>query len=338
MISFTEKIIIGLLRYFFSIFYRNNLGTFSVNILMLTNVDKKVPKSSEHFYCEKCDYITSRRSQYDRHLLTLKHQNVDKMLTNVDNLVPKSSTAYMCSCGKGFAHRQSLSVHKKRCVQSVNSDETFQPITKELVIQLLKQNSNLQLLLQEQSNKMYELAKEGKNIMNTTNNNTHFNLNVFLNEKCKDAINLMDFVNSLQVKMKDLENTAKMGYAEGISNILINRLNELEVHKRPIHCSDLKREILYIKDEDLWEKEDEDRTKLTKAIRIIGSKNMSQISEWQKVNPEYNNPESKESDRYMKMICNVMSGSTKEEQKNNIQKVIRNIAKEVVIDKNKGCV
>jgi hypothetical protein len=216
-------------------------------------------------------------------------------------------------------------------------ENEYQPITKDLVIQLIKHNHDLQMMLQDQNNKMYELAKDGKNITNTntTNNHTHFNLNVFLNETCKDAINLMDFVNSLQVKLKDLENTSKLGYAEGISNIFINGLNELEVHKRPIHCSDLKREILYIKDEDLWEKEDEDKTKLTKAIKIIGSKNMNQISEWQKENPEYNNPESKQSDRYMKMICNAMSGSTKEEQNNNIQKVIRNVAKEVVIDKNK---
>ena len=317
----------------FGIFYRKYLGTFSVNILMLTNVDNLEPKSSEKFYCEICDYKSSRKSQYVRHVLTLKHKNVAKMLTNVAPNY-KSSVPYMCLCGKSFAYRQSLSVHKKKCGQK-KEDETEPPIlTKELVLQLLQQNNNLQHMLQSQTEKMYELVKEGKNITHTTNNN-QFNLNVFLNEKCKDAINLMDFVASLQVKMKDLENTAKMGYAEGISNIFINGLNNLEVHKRPIHCSDFKREILYIKDQDLWEKDDEDKSKLTKAIKIIGSKNMSQIGQWQKEYPEYNDPSSKQSDRYMKMICNVMSGSTVEEQKSNIQKVIRNISKEVVIDKSK---
>ena len=308
------------------------LGTFSVNILMFTNVDNLVPKSSGCFYCENCHYVTSRKSQYDRHILTLKHQNVDKMLTNVDKIVPKRSTPYMCLCGKLFAYRQSLSVHKKKCAKNPTISES-QILTKEFIVQLLNQNQELHQMLQDQTNKMYELAKEGKNITNTTNQNNHFCLNVFLNETCKDAINLMDFVDSLQVKLKDLENTAKLGYAEGISNIFINGLNDLEVHKRPIHCSDSKREILYIKDQDLWEKEDEDKSKLTKAIKIIGSKHMNQISEWQKVNPDYCNPESKESDRYMKMICNAMSGSTKEEQTANIQKVIRNVAKEVVIDK-----
>jgi hypothetical protein len=159
-------------------------------------------------------------------------------------------------------------------------------------------------------------------------------LNVFLNEKCKDALNLTDFVDTLKVKLRDLENTARLGYAEGVTQIFINGLSELNVHKRPIHCSDSKREVLYIKDQDTWEKEDEDRTKLSKAIKTIGHKNIQQITEWQKVNPEYNNPESKQNDRYMKMICNVMSGSTVEEQQSNLQKVIKNVTKEVIIDKN----
>jgi hypothetical protein len=209
-----------------------------------------------------------------------------------------------------------------------------EPITKELVMQLIQQNQNLQNLLIDQNNKMYELAKEGKTITNnTTTNNNNFNLNVFLNEKCKDAVNLMDFVDSLNVKIKDLENTARLGYAEGISQIFITGLSELNVHKRPIHCSDFKREVLYIKDHDSWEKEDEDKTKLTNAIKIIGSKNMKQISEWQKANPGYNNPESKQNDKYMKMICNVMSGSSKEESEKNYEKIIKNIAKETIIDK-----
>ena len=181
---------------------------------------------------------------------------------------------------------------------------------------------------------MFELAKEGKNITNNTTNNNHFNLNVFLNEQCKDAINLMDFVDSLNIRLKDLEYTASVGYAEGVSKIFIKALSDLNVHKRPIHCSDSKREILYIKDDGLWQKDDEDKSKLTKAIKIVGNKSMKQISEWQKVYPEYNDPESKQNDKYMKMICNVMSGSTKEEADKNYDKVIKNIAKEVTIDKN----
>ena len=143
----------------------------------------------------------------------------------------------------------------------------------------------------------------------------------------------MDFVDSLNVKLKDLEYTATKGYAEGISNIFITALSDLNVHKRPIHCSDSKREILYIKENGEWQKDDEEKSKITKAIKIIGNKNMKQISEWQKAYPEYKDPSSKQSDKYMKMLCNAMSGSTKEEADKNYDKIIRNIAREVVIDK-----
>jgi hypothetical protein len=208
-------------------------------------------------------------------------------------------------------------------------------MSNELVIQLLKQNNDLQLMLIEQSNKMFELAKEAKYITNNSNNNSNnqFNLNVFLNDKCKDAINMDEFVDSLQLKLKDLEETARLGYSDGISRIFINGLNELDIYKRPIHCSDLKRETIYIKDQDTWGKDDTEKSKLTKAVRAIGRKNMKQIFEWQELNPEYNDSSSKQSDRYHKMICNVMNGSTKEEQESNLNKIIRNITKEVVIDK-----
>jgi hypothetical protein len=294
------------------------------------NLDiKKVPI----FICNFCDYTASRSSQYERHLLTDKHRR----LTKADNGNFKTLKDIICNnCGKNYKHRQSLFKHKKHCKHVSENKFESPAITTEVVMQLIKQNQELQNLLIDQNNKMYELAKEGKTINNnntTTNNNNNFNLNVFLNEKCKDAINLMDFVDSLAVKLKDLENTARLGYVEGISQIFITGLSELNVHKRPIHCSDFKREILYIKDQDSWEKEDEDKTKLTNAIKIIGSKNIKQITEWQKANPLYNDPDSKQNDKYMKMICNAMSGSSKEESDKNYEKIIKNIAKETIINK-----
>jgi hypothetical protein len=306
---------------------------------MLSDLSQKSPPI---FSCERCEYTTCKKSDYTKHLLTRKHENIVKLLT-LDTKIEKK---YECMCGKRFSHRQSLSIHRKKCPEKCpkKPDIFEQPITTELVMQLIQQNQNLQDklydMLQDQQNKMFELAKDNKNITNnnttnnTTNNNTQFNLNVFLNEKCKDAINLTDFVDSLNVKLKDLEYTAKTSYAEGISQIFINGLTTLNVHERPIHCSDSKREILYIKEQNLWEKEDINKTKLTKAIKTIGNKNMKQISEWQKAYPEYNDPDSKQNDKYMKMICNAMSGSTKEESDKNYEKIIRNIAKEVIIDKN----
>lgn len=315
---------------------------------MLTNVDKKVPKSSAKFYCKNCDYSASRRSQYDRHLLTAKHQNVDNVDTFIDKkfqteiIFKEHKDKYKCICGKMYKHRQSLSVHRKKCEFKLDSTneiiikekDNTQIITTELIMELINQNKNLQDMLHIQHNKMIEIAKENKTI--TTNNNTtnnHFNLNVFLNETCKDAINMTDFVASLNVKLKDLEYTAKTSYAEGISKIFINGLISLNVPDRPIHCSDFKRDIIYIKDHNIWEKDDENKTKLTKAIKLVGHKNMKQISEWQKAYPDYNDPDSKQNDNYMKMLCNAMSGSTKEESEKNYEKIIKNIVKEVVIDK-----
>ena len=302
-----------------------------------------VPKNPNKFCCKECDYFTSNKKDYKKHIQTIKHKSVSHTYkkASINTQIIESKT-FMCNCGKNYKHRQSLYNHKIKCniLNGIENIENDQPITKELVLQLIQQNQKLQEMLHDQHNKMYEIAKESKSITNNNNNNNNnttnnnqFNLNVFLNEQCKDALNLMDFVDSLNVQLKDLEYTATKGYAEGISNIFINALSDLNVHKRPIHCSDSKREVLYIKDNGEWQKDDEEKSKLTKAIKIIGNKNMKQISEWQKAYPEYNDPSSKQNDKYMKMLCNAMSGSTKEEADKNYDKIIRNIAKEVVIDK-----
>lgn len=183
-----------------------------------------------------------------------------------------------------------------------------------------------------QPNTMNNSHNNNNNNNSITNNSNHFNLQIYLNETCKDAVNLTDFVDSLQVKLKDLEDTAKIGYSEGVSKIFINGLNELEVNKRPIHCSDAKRETLYIKDKNEWTK-DADKVFLTSAIKKVGKKNIQQIFEWQKKYPEYNDPESRQNDKYLKMLCNAMNGSTDDEQEKNMDKIVRNITKEVVIDK-----
>jgi hypothetical protein len=317
------------------------------------NTPEFVPKIPNYFCCKICDYISSSNKDYNKHLLTLKHKRLTNVTENTYQNIPKNE----CICGKKYLHRQSLNNHKKTCNYVLNSDirlkkqvvdenKNYEPITKELVMQLIEQNQNLQEMLHEQHNKMFEIAKENMNIrhigsnittnnntINNTTNNNNFNLNIFLNETCKDAINMSDFIDSLNVKLKDLEYTAKTSYVEGISKIFINGLTSLNVPDRPIHCSDSKRDIIYIKDQDLWEKDDENKTKLTKAIKIVGHKNMKQIVEWQKANPEYNNPDSKQNDRYQEMLFNAMSGSTKEESDKNYEKIIKNIAKEVVIDK-----
>ena len=249
--------------------------------------------------------------------------------------------------------RQSLSIHKKKCAKFVETEETNN-IKDELHIpnetmeilslfkEQLNENKELRKMLIEQNkqlnetnNKLLLIAKE-RGPINSNNNNCNnktFNLQVYLNETCKDAINLTDFVDSIKVQIKDLEKVGEKGYAEGISDIFINNLQQLNTHSRPIHCSDSKRETLYIKDENHWLKDDEEKTNLTKAIKQVANKNIKQISEWQKLHPKYKDPESKQNDKYMQIVLNSMSGSTNEEASKNYEKIIKNVIKETVIDK-----
>ena len=303
------------------------------------------------FTCGICDYYTSRKNDYSRHLLTPKHcvANKKQIQTNDDAQNPQQHSC--CQCGKIYKHRSSLCKHKKLCVNQdplkidtnlvielLKQNKEKELNDKEMMMTILKENSELKTMILDMCKTMTATAtasgttNNNNTINNTTNNN--FNLNVFLNETCKDALNLTDFVSSLQVKLKDLEETAKIGYTEGVSRIFINGLNELEVNMRPIHCSDAKRETLYIKNDDKWTKEDPDKTNITKAVKKVSNKNIQQIFEWQKKYPEYKDPESKQNDKYLEMLSGVMGGSTDDEQSKNLDKIIRNITKEVIIDKN----
>jgi len=197
-----------------------------------------------------------------------------------------------------------------------------------IVIELIKQNKEFKEIIIEQNNKLLEIVKEGKIINNTTNK---FNLQIFLNEQCKDALNIMDFINSLKLQLTDLENVGKLGYTEGISKIFIRGLKELDVLKRPIHCSDLKRDILYIKDKNAWEKENDDNEKMKLVINHIANKNVGQITEWISENPEATDYESKKHLEYIKILGESMGYD--EEPDKIYNKIIKNVAKEVQINK-----
>ena len=308
---------------------------------MLTNFTSN---AQYYFQCEKCHFKCSKKGDWSRHLLTRKHNHTDILLTNVDTIT--SQKHHSCLCGKEYLHRQSLSIHKKKCPkfieisENTNSNDSIIALFKEQ----LNENKELRKMLIEQNkqlyetnNKLIEISKENVNITNTTNNtnisNKTFNLQVYLNETCKNAINLSDFIDSIKVQIKDLEKVGEKGYAEGISDIFISNLQQLNTHSRPIHCSDSKRETLYIKDAEQWTKDDECKTVLTKAIKQVANKNIKQISEWQKLHPEYSDPESKQNDKYMKIVLNSMSGSTKEESNKNYEKIVKNVIKETIIEK-----
>ncbi len=302
---------------------------------MIVNDSVLEQKKSHKFVCGMCDYSTSRKSQYDRHLSTDKHKKVE----NDSILVPKSAKLYYCKCGKVYKHDSGYYRHKKTCNLEVDTEDPqyidgINIKDKDaLVLHLLKQNGELQ-------NKLIELSKE-KSITNNTNNtnNSHnttnnaFNLNFFLNETCKDAMNISDFVSSIKLNLEDLENTGRRGYIEGVSNIIVKNLNNLEQHMRPLHCSDFKREVIYIKDNDKWEKETSDKPILTKAVKTIANENIKQIKTWREKNPDCTNADSKKNNLYLKIVSNSMNGLTKEEGERNINKIISNVAKETVIQK-----
>ena len=319
-------------------------ATVSIPINVITEEKKNATANidNNNFTCVSCYFKCSKQSDWDRHIARPKHAEL-QMIKIDTKKTPIINETFICDCGNIYKFKSGMYRHKKICAKVIkNANELANESVNDIVIKLINQNKELQQMLLDQNNKFFELAKDvkfttnnttGNNNNNTTNNTNNFNLQIFLNETCKDALNLSDFVSSLQVKLKDLEETAKIGYTEGVSKIFINGLNDLEVNMRPIHCSDLKRETLYIKNDDKWTKESSEKSNITKAIKKVSNKNIQQIFEWQKKYPEYNNSESKQNDRYQEMLFTAMGGSTDEEQLNNFDKIIRNITKEVVIDK-----
>jgi len=294
-----------------------------------------VLKCSPKFSCENCNYSTSRKSQYERHLLTPKHKNTSNCYILTSENVPKK---FQCICGKEYRHDSSYYKHKKICSKK---KELTAEQPNNVIIELLKQNQEFKDLIIEQNKQILELAgKVGGNTTNnnTTNNNTNnntnnFNLNFFLNEQCKDALNIMDFINQLQLNTSDLDMVGRLGYAEGISKIFIRGLKELDIFKRPLHCSDLKREVVYVKDKDAWEKDGEDKKTMKNAIKFIAAKNFNMLNEWIEDNPEYNDYDSKKHKEYHNIILKASGGATPEEDEKNYNKIIRNVAQESVIDK-----
>lgn len=288
-------------------------------------------KRDNKYHCKKCDYYTSHKGHFEKHINSIKHNK--SHIETKETKVTKSDKVFIeqcltCqNCGENYISRTSLWRHKKICYPNKNSTNDNNNNDKELIMMLIKENSELKSM-------MMEVIKNGTH--NTTNTNSHnkaFNLNFFLNDTCKDAMNMSEFIESIQVQISDLENTGKLGYVEGISNIFLNNLKDLDTHMRPIHCSDLRRETLYIKDDNEWSKDTDEKTMLTKAIKQVTKKNIKQITEWIKKYPDCIDSESKKNDQYLKIVSNAMSGGTIEEQKNNINKIIKNVVKEITINK-----
>lgn len=285
------------------------------------------PKIEKEYECELCNYKCCKLSLYKRHIITDKHKKRENETSETKIETKEVPSVLVCNCGKQFNSRTTMWRHKKKCTGE--PEKQFEESIKEdksdlhnLFLETLKQNQELQ-------KQLIEMSKERNTIIqNQTNNNNSFNLNIFLNEKCKDALNIQDFVDTIKLQLSDLEETGRLGYVEGLTNIVVRGLKELDVYKRPIHCSDLKREVLYVKDQDAWTKENEDKGRITKAIKQISVRNAKQINEWTKQNKGYDDSSSKKSDKYLKLIIEANSGEPDE-----INKIIKQVAKQVTIDK-----
>jgi hypothetical protein len=306
---------------------------------MVVMDSKKFPKVPLNFCCEICYYYTSRKSQYDRHLATDKHkkmENDSKMIVNGSGLVQKVPL-YNCVCGKAYKYDSGYYRHKKKCMNN-STDKNEVVIDKEFVMNILKQNQDvmkqnaeLQNQMKEQQNQILEVIKCGTIINNNSHNKT-FNLQFFLNETCKDAMNIMDFVDSIKLTLSDLEKVGQIGYVEGISNIITTNLKALDVTQRPIHCTDTKREILYVKDENKWEKEAEKKDKIRKAIKCVANKNIRMLPKFKEIHPDCVKSESNYSDQYNTLMVESFGGSGNNDlEKEN--KIIKKISKEIIVDR-----
>jgi len=297
----------------------------------MTTLDNEIkPLLSHKFYCEYCHYGTSKKSNLNNHFKSIKHCQSAK--TTIDNEIKPilSSKKYSCeNCEKKYNDRAGLWRHKKTCLEKnlkiQNEVTKDSPIAdKDLIMMLVKQNTEL-----------LEVIKNGTHNMNNSHNHSHnktFNLQFFLNETCKDAMNIMDFVDSIKFKLTDLEKMGEVGYVEGLSNIITNNLKSMDVTQRPIHCTDKKREVLYIKDDNTWCKEDDDKKKMRKVIKKVAHKNSILLNEFREKYPDCNKSNSMYSDQYNKMIIEAMGGLGNNDSEKE-DKIIRNISKNVIIDK-----
>jgi len=308
---------------------------------MATLGNKNVDKSSNDYYCDICDYKTSHRGHYNEHLTSVKHSR-RKQIGIIGNKIVDNNLEIenICckNCNKKFKTRSGLWKHDKIC-NIENTSTTYQITDKELMCMLIKQNSELIKEHSDIKEMILEIVKNGiantntntntntnSNNTNTNSHNKAFNLNFFLNETCKNAMNITDFVDSIKLQLSDLMEVGELGYVEGISKIIVKNLNNLDETVRPVHCTDKKRETMYIKDEGEWNKEDEKKSKLKKAITRVANKNIRLLPQFREKYPDYGNSSSKISDVYNKMIVEAME--TDDDKK---EKIIKNISKDTTI-------
>ena len=315
------------------------------------------PQESLLKTCNTCHYICSKSSEWHRHLLTRKHMALTNPNTECSEKSPTSAQSYECKCGKKYRHRSTLSHHKKVCSDiqpnipvyssqpssnlEQNHKSSSEDIQTSLILELVKQNQEFKQLLIEQNKTIIEVAKNSQvnnTISNSNNNNKTFNLNVFLNETCKDAMNMKDFIKSLELSLPELERMGEVGFAEGMSRVFVDRLNSLDITKRPIHCSDVKREIIHIKDDNKWERDNANLDRLRKIIKQLTHKNILRVDDWKKANPGCTEYNSRKNVQYLRINMEAIGPVDEAEEKRDFGKIIRRVAENTAIDKKYLCV
>lgn len=300
-------------------------------------------KKNKQYICELCNLQTNNKKDFNKHITTAKHlKTTTGNIFCVINGDKKDNIPLACQCGKTYKHHSSLWKHKKTCSNKNNQSEINEMVEqmseKQLIKELLMQNQQLifenkefKEMMFEQSNKMLEIATKPSTINNINTSNNQFNLQVFLNDKCKNAMNMSDFLDTIQIEQDDFENIGKLGYIQGISNIFIKNLKDLDETVRPMHCNDIKRETIYIKDNDIWDI-DENKKRVKHAIAMIAHKNFKYIPVWTESNPGAFDATNKKNDLYMKISNQVTTCITPDDE-SGINKIIRNIANNVCINK-----
>ena len=312
---------------------------------------KKNAEKCRIFLCNNCNFVCSKQSNYDKHVSTLKH----KIRTNTNEYEQKNAEkkSYDCQCGKSYKHASSLWNHKAKCdFLHNNSDENIdepsnnqlqiaveKPEITQIILELVRENKELKTMLVEQHKTMIELSQKPTitNNSNNTHTNSHnkqFNLNFFLNEQCKNAINLSEFVENVKLGLSELENVADMGYVDGVTQIFMNGLKDMDIFKRPLHCTDIKREIMHVRENNIWIKDTPDQAKIKSAIRRIAFRNIQQISEWNKQHPDSQILDTTDFNRAFQIMRESLGDTCPGGVEKNNEKVARNIIKAVYVDKN----
>ena len=312
------------------------------------------------YICNECDYKCSNKTNFTKHQNTRKHKIMTQLMTTVTPIViNKPKDGYMCKCGKKYKYRQGLSLHKKMCtfdkpsavdtsvpVNEVNKKNTEEikdnlenTFLQNMIKQLLMENQELKNTVVKETQDLRNFVVEKiKSNITTTNNNTinasvnnvhnKFNLNIFLNEDCKDAFNITDYIDTIELQLEDLEQTGKIGYTDGITKIISDRIRETSITKRPFHCTDGKREIVYVKDNDVWEKEQSDKPRMRKMITNVIHKNLQQLIKWHEKYPECIDTTNNMSNQYLNIMIEANGGLEREKKEDQI---LKNVLKEALI-------